>query len=54
MLYRLGVLAVERDDPSSRTAETAAGARAWLALEEWPVAQLMTLGLALVSNFGTA
>ena len=50
VLYRLSVLAVERDD-TQLAHETAAGARAWLALLEWPVAQLMTLGLALVGNF---
>ncbi|WP_297094024.1 hypothetical protein [Thermomonas sp.] len=47
--YRLSVLAVERDDRNSRRKPPPA--RAWLALLEWPVAQLMTTGLALVGNF---
>ena len=34
-------------------AETAAGARWLLALLDWPVAQLMTLAMALVGNFDT-
>ena len=50
LLYRLSVLAVERDD-TPLAHDTASGAKAWLALLEWPVAQLMTLALALVGNF---
>ena len=33
--------------------ETRAGAKTWLAFLEWPVAQLMTLALALVGDFDT-
>jgi AmpE protein len=50
VLYRLSALAVERDD-TQLAHGTAAGAKAWLAVLEWPVAQLMTLALALVGNF---
>ena len=50
VMYRLSVLAVERDD-TQLAHETANGARTWLAILEWPVAQLMTLALALVGNF---
>lgn len=50
VLYRLSVLAVERDD-TQLAHDTASGAKAWLAILEWPVAQLMTLALALVGNF---
>jgi len=50
VLYRLSVLAVERDD-TQLPYDTAEGARTWLAILEWPVAQLMTLALALVGNF---
>ena len=50
VLYRLSVLAVERDDvPLAH--DTASGARTWLAILEWPVTQLMALALALVGNF---
>lgn len=50
VMYRLSVLAVERDD-TQLAHDTAAGAKTWLAILEWPVAQLMTLALALVGNF---
>jgi AmpE protein len=50
VLYRLSVLAVERDD-AQLPSGTASGAGTWLAILEWPVAQLMTLALALVGNF---
>lgn len=50
LLYRLSVLAVEREDVHLPH-DTASGARTWLALLEWPVTQLMTLALALVGNF---
>ncbi len=50
LVYRLSVLAVERDDALLAT-DTASGARTWLAILEWPVSQLMTLSLALVGNF---
>lgn len=62
LLYRLTVLSVEgpiegAPDTVAATAgrplpvETARGARTLLAILEWPVAQLMTLALALVGNF---
>ncbi|HWS76998.1 MAG TPA: cobalamin biosynthesis protein [Thermomonas sp.] len=50
VLYRLSVLAVDRDD-AQLPHDTATGARTWLAILEWPVAHLMTLSLALVGNF---
>lgn len=50
LLYRLGVLAVERDE-TPLAHDTASGAKTWLAILEWPVAQLMALALALVGNF---
>ena len=50
VLYRLSVLAVEREH-AKLAHETASGAKTWLAILEWPVAQLMTLALALVGNF---
>lgn len=50
LLYRLSVLAVERDD-TQLAHDTASGAKTWLAILDWPVAQLMTLALALVGNF---
>ncbi len=50
LLYRLSVLAVERDD-THLAHDTATGAKTWLAILEWPVTQLMTLALALVGNF---
>lgn len=56
LLYRLTQLSVEGgpvDDVPARSLppETAAGAHTLLAILEWPVAQLMTLALALVGNF---
>ncbi len=63
VLYRLVQLAAEGDavegaavesDVAERLpASTRDGARALLALLDWPVAQLMTLSLALVGNFDT-
>jgi AmpE protein len=50
LLYRLSVLAAERDE-DMLPSDTAAGARSWLAIVEWPISQLMTLSLALVGNF---
>src|SRR6478672_11682085 len=50
VLYRLSVLAVERDD-AQLPHDTHEGATTWLAILEWPVAQLVTLALALVGNF---
>ena len=52
VLYRLAALACEEDaadlPPTTRT-----GARSLLAVLDWPVAQLMTLALALVGDFDT-
>jgi AmpE protein len=58
VLYRLVQLAAEGDAAEGGVAErlpasTRDGARALLALLDWPVAQLMTLSLALVGNFDT-
>ena len=50
LLYRLGVLAAEHDADLLPHA-TREGARTCLAVLEWPVAQLVTLSLALVGNF---
>lgn len=50
LLYRLSALAVD-EAVADLPADTATGARAWLAVLEWPVAQLVTLALALVGNF---
>ena len=52
LLYRASVLAAECDD-SQLAQETASGAKAWLAILEWPVSQLATLALALVGNFNS-
>lgn len=53
LLYRLAALAAEGDDARLLPVDTAAGAR-WLhALLDWPVAQLMTLSMALVGDFDT-
>ncbi|MGV8942227.1 MAG: regulatory signaling modulator protein AmpE [Lysobacter sp.] len=49
--YRLSALAAVGDAASRVPARTRQGARTWLAVLEWPVAQLMTLALALVGNF---
>ena len=53
LLYRLVALAADGEEARLLPPGTAAGAR-WLhALMDWPVAQLMTLGMALVGNFDT-
>ncbi len=52
LLYRLGTLASE-DDIAELPPDTSTGARALLSVLDWPVAQLMTLALALVGNFDT-
>jgi AmpE protein len=52
LLYRLGTLASE-DDLAELPPDTSTGARALLSVLDWPVAQLMTLALALVGNFDT-
>lgn len=50
LLYRLA--AISATDPEARLpVETAEGARTLLAVLDWPVAQLMTLSMALVGNF---
>lgn len=53
LLYRLAALSAEGEYARALPAETAGGARALLALLDWPVAQLMTLSMALVGNFDT-
>ena len=53
LLYRLVALSAEGDTARSLPSATAAGARTVLAILDWPVAQLMTLALALVGNFDT-
>ena len=53
VLYRLTELAAEGEAAQELPGETAAGARALLAILEWPVAQLLTLAMALVGNFDT-
>jgi AmpE protein len=53
LLYRLAALSAEGEGARALPAENAAGARTLLALLDWPVAQLMTLALALVGNFDT-
>ncbi len=53
LLYRLTALAAEGDESHLLPGENVAGARSLLALLDWPVAQLMTLSMALVGNFDT-
>ncbi|MFC7301975.1 hypothetical protein [Cognatiluteimonas weifangensis] len=53
LLYRLSALAAEGPLASPLPADTAAGARRLHALLDWPVAQLMTLSMALVGDFDT-
>ena len=53
VLYRLTELAAEGEAAQELPGETAAGARTLLAILEWPVAQLLTLAMALVGNFDT-
>lgn len=53
LLYRLTALAAEGDESHLLPGENAAGARSLLAFLDWPVAQLMTLSMALVGNFDT-
>jgi AmpE protein len=53
LLYRLAALAAEAGNDGALAPEAASGAR-WLhALLDWPVAQLMTLAMALVGSFDT-
>ena len=49
--YRLAQLSAEGEASRLLPPENAAGARWLLALLDWPVAQLMTLAMALVGNF---
>ena len=51
LLYRLSALACEGEFARSLPAENLAGARVLHAVLNWPVAQLMTLSMALVGNF---
>ena len=51
LLYRLSALASTGEFARHLPAENLAGARALHALLDWPVAQLMTLSMALVGNF---
>jgi len=53
LLYRLAVLASEGAYARRLPLEAAEGARTLLELLDWPVAQLLTLSLALVGNFDT-
>jgi AmpE protein len=52
LLYRLVALACE-DDAADLPPQTRSGARALLAVLDWPVAQLMTFALALAGDFDT-
>ncbi len=52
LAYRLTALASE-DDVAELPLNTVTGARTLLSVLDWPVAQLMTLALALVGNFDT-
>lgn len=51
--YRLSALGAEGDDAAALPENTRDGARTLFALLNWPVAQAMTLSLALVGNFDT-
>ena len=51
VLYRLTAFSAEGEYASALPSETLAGARVLLAVLDWPVAQLMTLSMALVGNF---
>jgi AmpE protein len=52
LLYRLTALACE-DDAADLPIETRGGARTLMSILDWPVAQLMTLALALAGDFDT-
>jgi AmpE protein len=52
LLYRLAALACE-EDAADLPMATREGARTLLSILDWPVAQLMTLALALVGDFDT-
>lgn len=51
LLYRLTAFSVEGEFARTLPVETRQGARALYAVLDWPVAQLMTLSMALVGNF---
>ncbi len=51
LLYRLAAFSSEGGFTRALPADTLAGARALHAVLDWPVAQLMTLSMALVGNF---
>lgn len=53
LLYRLVAFTAEGAFSRTLPTETLAGARALRAVLDWPVAQLMTLAMALVGNFDT-
>ena len=53
VLYRLSVLATQGEWASALPEENRLGARAVKTALDWPVAQLMTLAMALVGNFDT-
>jgi AmpE protein len=53
LLYRLATLSVEGEAARTLHGEAAQGARTLLKILDWPVAQLMTLAMALVGNFDT-
>ncbi|QSX79451.1 hypothetical protein [Agrilutibacter solisilvae] len=53
LLYRLAAISCEGPYALRLPSENAAGARVLLRVLDWPVAQLMTLALALVGNFDT-
>ncbi len=53
LLYRFAALSAEGEYARTLPPETAAGASSLLAILDWPVAQLMTLSMALVGNFDT-
>lgn len=53
LLYRLSSLAVDGEPATELPEQTRAGARALVTALDWPVAQLMTLAMALVGNFDT-
>lgn len=51
LLYRLAALSAEGEHAGRLPGATARGARSLLGILDWPVAQLVTLALALVGNF---
>ena len=53
LLYRLTAFSAEGEFAHSLPGETREGARGLYAVLDWPVAQLMTLSMALVGNFDT-